>query len=181
MIGTIFLHLAVNGQHQLVRGWTLATLEASATLFPGIVNRAVIHALSAFLSHDRALLSMSSAEDASASNRTADRLAMFCLASFPHRGSCEERASKSSLVNFIVLAHHPAIGTFMISQFMCDPPLSALLGGKSRQLWVELCQKARIDPHSLVEERADDMLRDVFSIDESQSKVMLITWLYRPV
>ena len=115
MIGMIFLHLAINSQHQLVRRWTLATLEASAALFPETVNRAAIHALSSFLSNDKWSLPASGAEEASASSRLGDRLALLCVASFPCRGSCEEQARKSNLVNFVVLAHHPVVGTFVVS------------------------------------------------------------------
>ena len=114
MVGMIFLHLAVNSQHQMVRRHTLATLEASAALFPEIVNRATINALSTFLSHDKVALPSSGAEETSSNNYLGDRLALFCMASFTYRGCCEEHVRKSSLVSFVVLAHHPAVGTFVI-------------------------------------------------------------------
>lgn len=124
MIGMVFLHLVVSGQHQLVRRRTLATLEASAALFPEIVNQAAISALSSFLSNDKSSSATSSSEETSSTSHLGDRLAVFCLASFASRGSCEEQARKSSLVNFVVLAHHPAVGTFVISQVALDFPLT---------------------------------------------------------
>lgn len=128
MVGMVFLHLVVNGQHQLVRRRTLATLEASAALFPEIVNQAAISALSSFLSSDKSSSNTSSAEDTGSASRIRDRLAIFCLASFASGDSCEEQARKSSLVNFAVLAHHPAVGTFVISQSLLSFILTTCQG-----------------------------------------------------
>lgn len=34
-------------------------------------------------------------------------------------------------------------------------------GGNSRQLWIEVCQKANVDPQDLVNSKAEDLLRMV--------------------
>jgi hypothetical protein len=33
-----------------------------------------------------------------------------------------------------------------------------LLGGNSRQVWIDLCQKAHLDPHAVIENQIDNLL-----------------------
>jgi len=152
MIGMIFLHLATNSQHSQVRRMTLTSLEASAAKLPEAVNCIATSALSAYLSKGRGSSLRDSVEENDVHSRLGDRLAAFSLASVTSSEACDEQVRKSALVRFVVLAHHPAVG------------------GTSRQLWIELCQKSRVDPHELVTERLDEILRETLNVADAQLK-----------
>lgn len=49
--------------------------------------------------------------------------------------------------------------------------MTLLPGSSSRQTWIELCQKARVDPHELVSGRLDDILQKVFEALNVDRKV----------
>jgi hypothetical protein len=48
-----------------------------------------------------------------------------------------------------------------------------LSGGNSRQVWIELCQKARLDPRAVLDNQLDNLLK--FAIDTSSEGKVLST------
>ena len=46
-----------------------------------------------------------------------------------------------------------------------------MIAGTLRPLWIELCQKAHIDPHELVTSHVDAVLEKVFSVNDDRTKV----------
>ena len=49
--------------------------------------------------------------------------------------------------------------------------IDGLLAGVIRPVWIELCQKARVDPHELVSTHTDAILDKVFSAIDASAKV----------
>ncbi len=41
-----------------------------------------------------------------------------------------------------------------------------LLGGNSRQVWIELCQKAHLDPHTVIENQLDILWDTVINLSQ---------------
>jgi hypothetical protein len=41
-----------------------------------------------------------------------------------------------------------------------------LLGGNSRQVWIELCQKAHLDPHGVTENELDNLLNVTITLSQ---------------
>ncbi len=41
-----------------------------------------------------------------------------------------------------------------------------LLGVNSRQVWIELCQKAHLDPHTVIENQLDNLLDAVITLSQ---------------
>lgn len=50
-----------------------------------------------------------------------------------------------------------------------------MLGVGSRQIWIEACQKGRVDPHNLVVERADELFKEIQGALDFRSKVATIS------
>ena len=51
--------------------------------------------------------------------------------------------------------------------------IDGMLAGVIRPVWIELCQKARVDPHELVSTHTDAILDKVFSAIDASAKVCL--------
>jgi hypothetical protein len=48
------------------------------------------------------------------------------------------------------------------------------LGGNSQQVWIELCQKARLDPRAVLDNQLDNLLKIVID-SSSESKVLSVS------
>ena len=38
-----------------------------------------------------------------------------------------------------------------------------IVGGNSPQVWIELCQKAHLDPHTIIENQLDNLLNTIIT------------------
>ncbi|KAI0944136.1 hypothetical protein AcV7_002042 [Taiwanofungus camphoratus] len=155
MIGMTFLHLAVDGHSSQVRRSAISSLEAVTAAEPELVNLVVVSALAAYLTKENrpSLRPMSGAsEEPESFVNKESRLPAFALASAAFRDDCDQAIRESSMVNLIVLVHHVA------------------LCGDSRQTWIELCQRAHVDPHDLVCQHLDSILQKVLDALNAQSK-----------
>ncbi|KAH9915889.1 armadillo-type protein [Fomitopsis serialis] len=160
MIGMIFLHLASNSQHSQVRRMTLASLEASAAKLPEAVNCIATSALSTYLLKGRSSSLRDSVEENDVHSRLGDRLAAFCLASVTSSEACDEQVRKSALVS----RRH-------VDRLLSWVEANLQPGGTSRLLWIELCQKSRVDPHELITERLNEILRETLNVADAQLKL----------
>lgn len=112
MIGIIFLHLAVESRSPHIRRQVIGTLEASTFKLPVLVNRAVTAALTVYLSHPMVSSSKvlnGNQEEAESSVYKEGRLPLFVLASVAFDPECTSIVREDSLVNLVVIAHHPLL------------------------------------------------------------------------
>jgi hypothetical protein len=52
--------------------------------------------------------------------------------------------------------------------------LLLLAGGASRQTWIELCQKARLDPHDLVSRNLDKLFRIILVASAAEVSMSVV-------
>ncbi|CCM02945.1 uncharacterized protein FIBRA_05060 [Fibroporia radiculosa] len=155
MMGLIFLHLAVESQYPQVRRSTISALESLTRSQPELTPTVVLSALSLYWSREGAVTSKvanGSLEEGETGVSKGGRLSALLLTSAAFAEDCDDSLRKTSLVNSVVLAHHP------------------LLDSGSRQIWIECCQKARVDPHALVCERIESVFQEVMGALDIQSK-----------
>lgn len=80
---------------------------------------------------------------------------------------------KALLVNLVVLAHHRQICE-RIDLIIRSYILIRRIGGDSRQLWIELCQKADVDPRDLINSNVEGLLKNVLEATNTEEKVCSI-------
>ena len=89
MLGSIFLHLAIESSSPQIRRSTYSTIERLATTLPEHVNASVLAACAAYLSREKTVTKANGAgeEQDSSANKEA-RLPAFMLASAAFREDC---------------------------------------------------------------------------------------------
>ncbi|KAI0710312.1 ARM repeat-containing protein [Cerioporus squamosus] len=152
-LGSIFLHLAVEGSSPQIRRSTLSTVERLASTLPEHINLSALAATSAHLSREKphSKTAIASDDQDTSPNKEA-RLPAFLLACAAFADDCPQDIKERLLWDWVVVAHHPGHS------------------GNIRPVWIELCQKAKVDPHDLVSAHADAILEKVFSAIDVQSK-----------
>ncbi|RDX47550.1 ARM repeat-containing protein [Lentinus brumalis] len=152
-LGSIFLHLAVEGSSPHVRRSTLSTVERLASTLPEHINLSALAATSAYLSREKPHSKAAAASDDqdTAPSKEA-RIPAFLLACAAFGEDCPQDIKERLLWDWVVVAHHPGHS------------------GNIRPVWIELCQKAKVDPHALVSAHADAVLEKVFSAIDVQVK-----------
>ncbi|KAK1228592.1 translational activator of GCN4 [Marasmius sp. AFHP31] len=133
-LGSVFLHLAVNGVSSDTRRNTLTALENTAVLHPKLVNK---------LAHDAiaALFARSTTSNDTAESTHSARVSSFLLSVVPSSQEIDVETREEIVVKGLVLAHH------------------RLVSGSSRQTWIDVCQKAACDPRELVMRNLDDLFQ----------------------
>ncbi|KAI0757516.1 ARM repeat-containing protein [Daedaleopsis nitida] len=146
LLGAVFLHLAVESSSPQTRRSTISTLERLAATAPKHLNLATLAAVSAYLAREKSSakpVATSDEPDRSVNKET--RLPAFVLACAAFADDCPLDVKERLLWDWVTVAHHPGSS------------------GNARQVWIELCQKAKVDPHELVTAHADAILGKVFS------------------
>ncbi|KAH9002519.1 ARM repeat-containing protein, partial [Lactarius deliciosus] len=123
----------------------IASVEHLGAIAPKTANELVRSGLTAYLTRRRTSIQKSQntpTENEKPAIRKQPRLLAFLSASAAFGREEDHTLREKLLSETIVLAHHPEIypkrsGVMVI-----------LLGGNSRQVWIELCQKAHLDPHT---------------------------------
>ena len=170
MLGSIFLHLSVEGSSSSVRRTALTTVERLAATLPEHINLAGVSAASAYVSKDRAPAKASDADEQDASTSKEARLPTFMLACATFAEDCPEDIKQRMLWEWVLAAHHPGPCKSVVFHDTDGQRLNCVAAGNIRQVWVELCQKARVDPHELVSSHTDAILDKVFSAIDAASK-----------
>ncbi|KAH9856756.1 ARM repeat-containing protein [Lenzites betulinus] len=155
LAGSIFLHLAVESSLPQIRRSTITTIEALTAAHPQLVSVSMLSAISAHLSKaPPALSKVASANGDEVENRLTQegRLPALILACAAFGEDCPRDVKERLLLDFVLIAHHPGFS------------------GNLRPVWIELCQKARIDPLELVSAHADILLENVLQAIEKHSK-----------
>ncbi|KAH9976102.1 ARM repeat-containing protein [Lactifluus volemus] len=143
-LGSAYLYLATESNVPEFRRRVIASVEHFAVLAPKIANELVRTGLTAYLARRRTSTpknQVTPTEDEKPAVSKQPRI-------WPFGEETEPVLREQLLSESIVLAHHPAI---------C---------GNSRQVWIDLCQKARLDPRAVVENQLDSLLNMVFPPSE---------------
>ncbi|KAI9508386.1 ARM repeat-containing protein [Russula earlei] len=144
-LGLAYLYLATESRLPEFRRLVVVSVEHLAALIPKTASELVRAALAAHLAsgHRATLKNPSTSEDEKPVISKQPRLLAFLAASAAFGEDTEVILREQLLAESIVLAHHPEI---------C---------GNSRQVWIELCRKARIDPRAVLDNQLDNLLKIV--------------------
>ncbi|KIK38679.1 hypothetical protein CY34DRAFT_809070, partial [Suillus luteus UH-Slu-Lm8-n1] len=154
-IGSVFVHLSIHSHSSEVRRAAIQTIEAAVQSLPHLVIPILREALTASLIKDKSTAVKSApvkeeTEKPAPDNRRRYAALLLCCGGNKEEAGVGERDDQ--LVDFIVLAHHSVV---------CSP---------SRMLWIELCQKAGVDPHNLVSRRVDQAMSSILTASTIDSK-----------
>ncbi|KAH9007605.1 ARM repeat-containing protein [Lactarius deliciosus] len=150
-LGSAYLHLAIESQVPEFRRRVIASVEHLGAIAPKTANELVRSGLTAYLTRRRTSIQKSQntpTENEKPAIRKQPRLLAFLSASAAFGREEDHTLREKLLSETIVLAHHPEI---------C---------GNSRQVWIELCQKAHLDPHSVIENQLDNLLDTVITLSQ---------------
>ncbi|KAI0316101.1 ARM repeat-containing protein [Amylostereum chailletii] len=148
-LGQTLLHLAVDGQEHEFRKRVIVSVEHFMSLFPQTVNQIVQQALAAYAL--RSNLSKASVEGENPIRNKQSRVLAFLSTAAAFREDIEPSVREDLLSNLVVLAHHPVI---------C---------GNSRQGWIDLCQKAHMNPRTVVENRLPELMSSITDASNDSS------------
>lgn len=176
MLGSVFLHLAVDSSSTDIRRSTLATLSLQTSKHPELVNHLVSLALVSRLTREKSTLTKPVAPSEEGEVKilnTETRLCAFLLTCAAFGPDLDNSIREILLVNLVVLGHHPAVGKQLVYTILLIPDLkyNYIVGTGSRLPWIELCQTASIDPQELVEAYIDSLLPKV--LEASQVRLHL--------
>ncbi|KAI0764358.1 ARM repeat-containing protein [Trametes elegans] len=155
MVGLIFLHLAIESSSPQVRRSTMTTLERLTGTQPELTSLAVLAAVTSYFSKNQHVSSKPAATNGDVPETRASkesRLSALILTSGAFGEDCPQDVKERLVSDFVLVAHHP--GT----------------SGNLRPVWIELCQKARIDPHELVSAHIDALLEKVLAAIDVNNK-----------
>ncbi|KAI0366693.1 ARM repeat-containing protein [Pilatotrama ljubarskyi] len=155
LAGLIFLHLAVESSFPQIRRATLATVEKLVASHPKLVDLSILSSLLTYFSKAQSSTPKATMVNGEESeNRTSreGRLSVITLACGAFSEECPAEVKESLLLDFVLVAHHPGSS------------------GNLRPVWIELCQKARVDPHELVSAHVDGLLRKVLEAIDVERK-----------
>ncbi|KAJ8518630.1 hypothetical protein ONZ45_g4322 [Pleurotus djamor] len=162
-LGLVFVHLAVQSTSYDLRNDVLITIASLSARFPKLTATIIRDALISFLSSGIPSIKSSSAETSDVSWNKHGRLSSLILSSLSpsDKGSSED--AEEALVQSLIIAHH---------ELLCEP---------SRQIWIELCQKAQVDPLNLVNKHSDTLLKHILSASTSLTKYGFSDACYRAI
>ncbi|KAI9068620.1 ARM repeat-containing protein [Trametes sanguinea] len=155
LAGSIFLHLAMESSSPTIRRSTLTTLEKLAAAQPELVGLAIIAAITSYFSKVQSSASKATAvngEETETRSSKEGRLPAVILACGAFSEECPPDIKERLLMEFVLVAHHPGFS------------------GNLRPVWIELCQKARVDPQELVTAHADTLLANVLRAIDVEGK-----------
>ncbi|KAJ7600549.1 armadillo-type protein [Mycena floridula] len=135
-LGLILVYLAVNGATPEVRRSVYSVVESHTRHNPGTANKVIREAVTSFLTHP---IQSKTSEEETRWNKH-PRLSALLLSSVSFDEGTSDSIREEVVVSLSILAHHENI---------C---------ANSRQLWIDLCQKASIDPHKLVNQHMDSLI-----------------------
>ncbi|EMD33195.1 hypothetical protein CERSUDRAFT_142825 [Gelatoporia subvermispora B] len=156
-LGMSLLHLAVASSSPNIRRLVVKALEEQSSASPELVNNAITAALTSYLTKEVATpskLANRDGEESAPDSGRENRLSAVILSCGAMPADYDQDLKAQLMIKFVILAHHSAV---------C---------GKSRQTWIELCQKAGVDPHDLVYQYLDDLLANVMDVLDVEGKTL---------
>ena len=161
----------MEGHEPEFRRQVVASVGHLTALAPRATNELVRAGLMAYLARRRTSVpkNQNTSEDEKPTVNKQPRLLAFLAASAAFGDGAEPTLREQLLAKLAVLAHHPEIcGCFVIYDEIygshCAP------GGNSRQVWIDLCHRARLDPRAVLDNQLDHLLKIIMD-PSSETKV----------
>ncbi|KAF9561868.1 ARM repeat-containing protein [Agrocybe pediades] len=149
-LGLVYIHLSTNSQHSEIRKQVNASLVDATTHMPHLSDRVIREALSNFVA--RGPPAQKGADDQPEAWNKHSRLSALLLSTVSYGEDVGSTLRENAVVELIVLAHHH------------------LICGSDRQLWVDLCQKARSDPREIVDKHLEKLMKLILDATVATSK-----------
>jgi hypothetical protein len=170
-LGLAYLYLATEGHLPEFRRHVIASVGHLTTLAPKTASELVRAGLTAYLGRRRTSISKNqiTSEDERPAVNKQPRLLAFLVASAAFGEDAELTLREQLLAKSVVLAHHPEICE-------CSAVYDTIQGGhdgsggNSRQVWIELCRRARLDPRAVLDDQLDNLLNIIID-PSSENKV----------
>ncbi|KAF9496394.1 ARM repeat-containing protein [Pleurotus eryngii] len=159
--GLLFIHLAVNSGSPESRRNVLTTLSSLSSQFAKLTNDILYDALVSFLANGKTVAKASCPEGPDGTWNKHSRLSTLLLSCFNFSEDVDATLREDILVQVLVVAHH---------EHVCEP---------SRQIWVELCQKANVDPFKLVNGNVDRLMKNILAASTIPAKLGFSEASYR--
>ena len=169
------MHLAIDSQFPEIRRSVNTYLLQATARAPQLANRLIGDALTSFLSrfHPSSKTASTPADDQVQPWNKQSRLSALLLSVVSFGDDVDISLREKTVVEHIVLAHHC---------LLCSPPSffygfhvyfdsCFFAGGSDRQTWIDLCQKASLDPYELINKYLDTLFDLVLDAACSESKV----------
>ena len=158
--------MGTESRSHAIRDQLYSVLRLVAQTEPGLVNQLVTDALVAFVSREEKSPPKPVAEETERPVDYQIRLSSILSASSALPADTDLEVRKKILTNLIALAHHKRICKYLRHAHPFNIYRYAA-AGSSRLLWIEICQRANVDPRELVESRLDDLLKIAFDATNS--------------
>ncbi|KAG6864935.1 hypothetical protein C0991_006286 [Blastosporella zonata] len=143
-LGLVLIHLILDGSTPEIRREVNAVVERCTKVLPELTNKVVRDGLNAFLARGTPV-SKSSDDGSSVPWNKHSRLVALLLSAVSFDEEAEPKVREGVIVETVLIGHHHLI---------CD---------NSRQTWIDLCQRARADPHDLTTKHLDKLLKLILS------------------
>ncbi|KAF5354845.1 hypothetical protein D9756_005584 [Leucocoprinus leucothites] len=157
--GSALLYLAVESSHKDIRQAANNVVQNAAAWDPELTTtlarETVIASLGSYVSR--------AADDAADVRSKHARLASFLLSAVAYDESVSAELKERLVADLAVVAHHE------------------LVSGPLRQTWIDICQKAKVDPKELIEKHVDQLLRVVLESATVDAKFGFLEASYRTV
>ncbi|KAG6844943.1 hypothetical protein H0H87_002276 [Tephrocybe sp. NHM501043] len=140
-LGLVLIHLSLEGSTPEIRRSVNTIVERCTKVAPELTNRIVRDGFNTFFARGTPSSKSASADDVLASWNKHSRLSALLLSAVSFAEGTELVVRESMIVKAILLGHHH------------------LICGNSRQTWIDLCQRARTDPHDLTIAHLDELLK----------------------
>jgi hypothetical protein len=144
-------------------------------LAPKETNELARAGLMAYLGRRRTsvLKNQNASEDEKPTINKQSRLLAFLAACATFGDGAEPTLREQLMAKLIILSHHPEICECFATYHKIWGGHRAS-GGNSRQVWIDLCHRARLDPRAVLDNQLDHLL-EIIMDPSSESKVF---WKY---
>ncbi|KAF8959922.1 armadillo-type protein [Flammula alnicola] len=154
-LGLVYVHLALDSRSPEIRRLVNASLVEATARAPQLTDRVIREALSTFLArgpptHKPA--PSASADEPIPSWNKHGRLSALLLSSVSFSEDVGPTLRENTVVELVVLAHHH------------------LICGSERQTWVDICQRAGVDPGEVINKYLDKLIKLVLDASLAKSK-----------
>ncbi|KAF5368138.1 hypothetical protein D9615_010210 [Tricholomella constricta] len=152
-LGLVLLHLALDGSTPQIRREVNAVVTRCTANLPELTNRIVRDGLNTLLARGPPASARSGEESIMPWNKHS-RLSALLLSAVKFPEEVELPVREDLIVKLIILGHHH------------------LICGNSRQTWIDLCQKARTDPHDLTTKHLDKLFKLILGASAVDAKTL---------
>lgn len=172
-LGLVYVHLGVESQHPEVRKLVNGSLVEATARAPQLTDRVIREALTTFLTRgptSQKATAGSLAEEHSQPWNKNSRLSTLLLSTVTFGEEVGSTLRENTIVELIILSHHNLICPYVVL-FLYRPSHHFFTGGSDGQTWVELCQKAGVDPRAVVDKHFDKFMKLLLDATDVTSNV----------